>query len=729
VADEVLEVEARMLDQVSPTINKMVGKAKGGFDKMTQSAQSFNRGVGNVVSKAVNLKNILLGFVGIKIFKSVIGDVQALGDGFDKMSFRLGVSTEFLQELDFAANLAGSSVQSMQTGIRRLSKSASDADRGLVTATEAFADVGVNVKDVNGQLKDAETLFGEVVTGLGNVESSTKRVALAQELLGRSGTELLPIVAAGADAFEDAKKQAHDLGVVMSKDALKASVDYTDAMFRLNSTFKGLKIKFIIPILRQVADTIEEFIANGGFEQWTTQIKILASVGKSMLIVFGTAKLMGIATGFKAVGTAAEIAAIKAGRMQAVMNGLKFAGFMIVITGIQIAIDKVLGDMEKLNETKSNVDWTNDEKQLERLIQQRQEYDKQNKIILEQRALLKGSNYLRIEGVVAVEKAISEAEKVQKNINKSLESEIGYTFENATNMLRSEMSLENQLELVQQINKHKSENPDPIAPPPPPNAPGGLTTDELKAQREKEAQDVADFIAMQDENTLSMKKDANDKLLSEAKRLKDEELKIISDKNKQEKAERETANNDRIALQKQQNDTLAQGKRVLTDAIISQSARGLQALASNEKEAQRIAFVASLIQGSLAVQRALAVPPGFPFTLPSALSVGLMAAGNSASIASQAFEAGGFPQGRNALIRVNESGQEAVLNAGATSALGRDNINRLNNGGNTSTINKTIYSPTINVGSGSKSDVIDALEQDKPRFAKYMTDLQKRNYL
>ncbi len=253
---------------------------------------------------------------------------------------------------------------------------------------------------------------------------------------------------------------------------------------------------------------------------------------------------------------------------------------------------------------------------------------------------------------------------------------------------------------------------------------GGPTQEE----KEKQAQDVSDFIAMQDENTLNMKKDANDKLLAEERVLAEEKIRIMketSDKEKRQQLED-------IAASKKNNATIAQGKRALTNAVISQGSRGLQALASNEKTAQKIAFTASLIQGSLAVQRALAVPPGFPFTLPNALAVGVMAAGNSAGIASQAFESGGFPQGRNANIRVNESGQEAVLNAGATSRLGVGAINNLNNGGsggNNSVVNEVSYSPTYHIGEGNNTGLMDVLEQDKERFAEFFTDLQKRNYL
>ncbi|MCH7928857.1 MAG: hypothetical protein IID03_12895, partial [Candidatus Dadabacteria bacterium] len=175
----------------------------------------------------------------------------------------------------------------------------------------------------------------------------------------------------------------------------------------------------------------------------------------------------------------------------------------------------------------------------------------------------------------------------------------------------------------------------------------------------------------------------------------------------------------------------ASGKRQLTDALISQGSRGLQALTSNEKDAQRIALAASIIQGFLAVQRALANPPGPPVTILSSIATGILAAGNTAVIAAQAFQTGGFPPGANTLIKVNERGQEAVLNAGAVRDIGVGNINAMNSGQglNKTIVNEITYAPTINVEGEAPRDLIDILREDKEAFAKFFKeDIEERGF-
>lgn len=201
-----------------------------------------------------------------------------------------------------------------------------------------------------------------------------------------------------------------------------------------------------------------------------------------------------------------------------------------------------------------------------------------------------------------------------------------------------------------------------------------------------------------DDKNLAKRKKAIDKIIAEEKRLANKRL---------------------------ENQRLQEaGQRALTDALISQGSRGLQAFIKNEKASQRVAFFASIAQGALAVQRALAQPPGPPFTIPSSIATGILAAGNSATIAAQAFRDGGLIPGRNTLIRTNEEGQESVLNARATSGLGVGGVNALNSGQSiqNTTINEVNFSPTLNIEGGDRQTVIDELGTMKAEFGNFLQD-------
>lgn len=170
---------------------------------------------------------------------------------------------------------------------------------------------------------------------------------------------------------------------------------------------------------------------------------------------------------------------------------------------------------------------------------------------------------------------------------------------------------------------------------------------------------------------------------------------------------------------------LISDQQVLTS--ITSQALGL--FLKSAKAQKTIALGEAIINGILSVQKTAALT-GFPINV---VPVGLataQAAVNVAAIASQSFRKGGFPKGANAVVRVNEAGQEAILNAEATNTLGTGTIDRLNagRGGNITITNEISYSPTLNIGQEEGTDIIDALKRDKDNFVEFFEDLGDKGF-
>lgn len=117
-------------------------------------------------------------------------------------------------------------------------------------------------------------------------------------------------------------------------------------------------------------------------------------------------------------------------------------------------------------------------------------------------------------------------------------------------------------------------------------------------------------------------------------------------------------------------------------------------------------------------------------------AVALSGAAQLAKIEAQEFATGGFPEGANALVRVNERGQEAILNAGAVSRLGRDAIDDLNRGGTFNTNNTNVnrsenkYAPVsnIHVTQDNADYIIQALEKQPEVFFRWLEEKEKKGY-
>jgi len=189
-------------------------------DKLTaglKRAQARLRAFGTSVT-GMGVKLMAVGGAMAAPFVIAAKNFASMGDAVAKMSRRTGVGVEALSELGYAAELSGTSMESLENGLRRMQRTIYDAGRGLSTAKDALADLGLSAKDFKGlSPEDQFTVLGEA---LSRIEDPSRRAAIAMTILGRSGTALLPMVAKGAAGLDELRKKARDLGLSIStKDA------------------------------------------------------------------------------------------------------------------------------------------------------------------------------------------------------------------------------------------------------------------------------------------------------------------------------------------------------------------------------------------------------------------------------------------------------------------------------------------------------------------------------
>ena len=160
------------------------------------------------------------------------GEVAAYGDNIDKMSQKMGISSTAYQEWDAILQHSGTSIDGMQRGMMTLSKAAE-------TGSDAFAKLGLSQEDVASM--NQEELFAATIKGLQGMEEGTERAVLAQQLLGGAAKELGPLLNTSAEETEAMRQRVHELGGVMSDEAVKAAAAYQDSLQDMTTSFDGLK--------------------------------------------------------------------------------------------------------------------------------------------------------------------------------------------------------------------------------------------------------------------------------------------------------------------------------------------------------------------------------------------------------------------------------------------------------------------------------------------------------
>lgn len=183
----------------------------------------------------------------------------ATADNVDKMSQKIGISRQAYQELDFVMSQSGASVDSLQMGMKSLISAMDGASSGTASNVEQFEKLGIYVTDANGNLRNSEDVMWETMSALQSLENKTEKARLANELFGRSGSELMPLLNGEAGSIEEMRTQAHELGLVLDDETIDAGVSLTDTLDQMKRSIGAVVTKLgasLMPIFEKFAKYI-----------------------------------------------------------------------------------------------------------------------------------------------------------------------------------------------------------------------------------------------------------------------------------------------------------------------------------------------------------------------------------------------------------------------------------------------------------------------------------------
>lgn len=196
-------------------------------------------------------------FVGIgKTLTNATMDTSKLADDLLTLSSTTGLTTDTLQELNYAQELLDVSTDTVTGSMTKLFKTMNSAADGSKGAQEAFSALGISIKDSSGQMKSQEEVFWEAIDALGKIENETQRDAMAMDLFGKSAKELNPLIEAGSEGFKQLAQEAHDVGYVMSGETLDAFGALDDNVQRLKNGVQGVQQSFgqvLLPLLTDLS--------------------------------------------------------------------------------------------------------------------------------------------------------------------------------------------------------------------------------------------------------------------------------------------------------------------------------------------------------------------------------------------------------------------------------------------------------------------------------------------
>lgn len=260
------------------------------------------------------------------------------------LSQRTGIATQALQELEHAAKLGGIEASTLEQGLGFLARNMRAAADGSDEAAKGFAAAGIRVRGANGQLRAMDDVLAEAADKFAKMPDGTRKTALAMQLFGRSGAQLIPLLNAGRAGIEELRQEARDLGIVLSDDVVAAGDDVGDNMDRLKALALGLGRTVAGPLLRPLADLLDRLIqwarANRGviktrLESFANSlVRGLQALGRAALFVTEHIKFFGVVLG--SVVLAALLSNLAAAA--ALAGGYAAAGWAALLAGGKAAL-------------------------------------------------------------------------------------------------------------------------------------------------------------------------------------------------------------------------------------------------------------------------------------------------------------------------------------------------------------------------------------------------------
>ena len=276
----VTNIEIRAQDKTTTAFRKVGGGLRALDQKIDTTKGKFgllNGGLGSMIG-------LMGGVFGVAAVVNFSKNLLDIGDRMHKVSGALGLTVPKLQSFQFAAAQSGIDTETMHKALGKFNLEIGLADGKLPGANTKFSDLGINIHDINGDLKDSPQLFADVSEKIAEMQEPTEKAAAAAALFGqKAGTDLLPLLNMGADGVKEFEEKLVASGAIISQQAAEDIAtfnDQVDIMQRQIRANLAPVLVAILPALGYLAENMDTVaIAVGVLAGAFVVAKIGASIG------------------------------------------------------------------------------------------------------------------------------------------------------------------------------------------------------------------------------------------------------------------------------------------------------------------------------------------------------------------------------------------------------------------------------------------------------------------
>lgn len=233
------------------------------LESTDKKAEKTTDAIGEYASKlgkwAAGLVSVSTIVAGLKKSWEITSEVIELGNSITENAQKFQLSTEKYQEYAFIAEHFGFSIEQLGDSVVELSKKVGEG--GNDTINGLLEELGIDLADA--MTATPEDLFEMVVQGLQDMEDSTRKIYIADQLFGGGAKEMAGWLSSTKDETQALIDKFHELRGAMSETLLQATSDAKDARTNLNTALQGMKNDLgerTVPEVAKILDGLTEML-------------------------------------------------------------------------------------------------------------------------------------------------------------------------------------------------------------------------------------------------------------------------------------------------------------------------------------------------------------------------------------------------------------------------------------------------------------------------------------
>ena len=232
-----------------------------GLNKATKSFNKFSKNISTATQAFAGI------FASYKIYDSISKTTKEI-DKLAKTSSKLGMSVEALQGLQYAADVSGVSVSTLNLSLQRMTRRVSEAAQGTGEAAMALAELNINAAELNALSPDEQLRV--IAESMAKVGNQSDKVRLAMKLFDTEGVNMVNMLKGGKDGLDKLTNEMAGLGVITAKEAARTEA-FNDAWTKVSTQADILGKKLFISLLPALEEVVN------GFNTLTTNKSAISS--------------------------------------------------------------------------------------------------------------------------------------------------------------------------------------------------------------------------------------------------------------------------------------------------------------------------------------------------------------------------------------------------------------------------------------------------------------------